>query len=299
MWRRILTVCLLGLPAIAGAQTVDVPAAAMRDSGIKIVSLAPKIFAPARTGYGLVENPAPVIGLRARLLAAAVREQLTQEEMRRTVLLYRTGRNVSAASLEQAKSAQAVAAGRVAALKAKSVATFGTALAAAMTKSSGPEAALAGGAASLVEVSLLGSGLRSPPLHATARAEAGGRFSLTLIGSAGHVPRGVAGQGIYYLGPALPSGLSLDVRLPAGPATAGYILPRSALIYRPHGRAVFVRTGPTRFVLHPLPAMAAVRRHGMLRGYFVPEAALPHGGPVVIGGAGLLLSIMTRAPGGK
>lgn len=298
MRRQVLAAFLTMIPVFARAQTVNIDPRAAHDGGVKVASLPLVRFAPARSGYGMVGDTAGLIALRGALLEAAAHERLTRATLTRAAQLYHAGRNVSVASLEQAQAAQASAEARLATLRARLISEYGAALADQLARSSGPGMALVLGKASLIEVSVAAPILPSVPAQATARSDHGPAVALTLIGPAGHVPTGLVSQGLYYLGPLLPAGMPLAVRLPIGPSRAGYIVPRSALIYRDHHPAFFQETAPGRFAITSLATAAVVRSDGCLRGYFIRHALLPHGGPIAVAGAGLLLSMTARLSGG-
>ncbi|HET9148759.1 MAG TPA: hypothetical protein VFN77_11955, partial [Acetobacteraceae bacterium] len=152
---------------------MTINAQAARDGGVKTEHPPLIHFAPSRDAYGIVENPAAVLALRASIIEAAAQLQLADANLKRTSQLYHAAHNVSVASLEQAQAAQAVAAAKLAALKAKAAATYGLSLGQALLATSGPVAALAAGKASLIEVSVSAPVLNKPPAQATARVQGG------------------------------------------------------------------------------------------------------------------------------
>ncbi len=296
MWRVLFGILALLLPEAALAQTVAISPQAARDGGVKAVRLPLIRFRPSRSAYGIVENPAAVLSLRASIIEAAARLQLANANLKRTNQLYQAAHNVSVASLEQAQAAQAVAAARLAALQASAAATYGSSLGKALLATEGPVAALAAGQTSLIEVSVSAPVLNKPPAQATAQVQDGQPLPVTLIGAAGQVPMGMLRQGFYYTGPALPSGTPLSVTLPEGHAQAGYAIPLSALVYRDRSASMFAETKPGRFTLVKVPMGMKIHPAGAAQGYaaqgyFVPERLIPQGAAIATQGAGLLLSI--------
>ena len=300
MRRVLLIVAIALLPLAASAQSVTISsvtisAKAARDGGVKTVHLPLIRHAPSRAAYGVVESPAALLSLRASVIEAAATRRLAEANLKRTSQLYHAAHNVSVASLEQAQAAEAVAAARLAALKANAAATYGSSLGDALLAKDGPMAALVAGKASLIEVSVAAPELAKPPVQATARIEQGKPMPLQLIGAAGQVPLGMLGQGFYYAGPALPSGTPLAVSLPAGAAQKGYAVPLSALIYQDRGALMFIETQPGSFTMVKVPMGVKLKRGG----YFVPERVIPHGAAVATQGAGLLLSIAAHDKAAK
>jgi hypothetical protein len=297
--RHFLLLSALLPPLAASAQTVTINAQAARDGGVKTGQPPLIQYAPSRDAYGIVESPAAVLSLRASIIEAAAQLQLANANLKRTSQLYHAAHNVSVASLEQAQAAQAVAAAKLAALKANAAATYGSSLGQALLAVGGPVAALAAGQASLIEVNVGPPVLNQPPARATARVQGGQPMPVTLIGAAGQVPMGMLGQGFYYAGPALPSGTPLSISLPEGGARSGYAVPLSALVYHDRGASMFVETSPGRFSMVKVPMQVKIRRHGEALGYFVPERLIPRGGAIATQGAGLLLSIAAHDKAAK
>ncbi|MGC9269782.1 hypothetical protein [Acidiphilium sp.] len=291
MIRRYLLALLVFFPSGASARSVTIAAPAAAAGGVVTARLPLIRYWPVRDADGVVQDPSRLLALRFALITAEVQARLTATDLARTEALYRAGHNVSAASLERAQAAQASAASNLAALHAQAVTRYGAAIAAVITRPTGPVAAIALGKAALVELSLGMTSLRSPSRTATARDFGGRTVILRFLGTSGRVPTGLVGQGLYYSGPLLPAGLPLAVQLRDKAAQTGAIVPASAVIYRRRGSAVFVEMAPGKFRLTPIPLTDPVRVHGDLRGYFVSKTVLPQGKPVAVGGAGLLLSI--------
>ncbi|MCW8308363.1 hypothetical protein AruPA_15085 [Acidiphilium sp. PA] len=298
MIRRALILAglaLLPLPASAGGtEPVAVigsgPALA---GGVRTATLALTRFQPAREADGVVIDPAGLLTLRAALINAGIRAHLSAAELTRTHELYRAGQNVSAASLQQAEAADALATARLQALTAQAIARFGPALAGMMAQPTGPVAAIAAGKAALVAVALTAS----PPPRASGRDAAGAPITLKLIGAMAHAPAGRIGPGVYYRAPLLPAGEPLALHLDQADAHRGYLIPASAIIYQPGRRAIFVETAPHRFSMVALRGAVPVRTGGRLRYAFVRRANLPPHPAVAIAGAGLLLSIVASHNG--
>lgn len=290
MWRFLLGVFVATAPGFALAQTVKVEAGAARDGGVKTRHLPLIRHTPSRKAYGMVESPSQVLSLRASIIEAAAQLQLAEANLKRTSQLYHAAHNVSVASLEQAQAAQSVAAAKLAALKAKAVARYGSSLGNTLSAPEGPLAGLAAGKVSLIEVSLGAPTLPHPPRQAAARAD-GKTLPLTLIGAAGSVPAGMVGQGFYYIGPALPSGMPLSITLPQGAPRSGYAIPLSALVYRDRKASMFVETRPGRFLMVPVPMSTEIDTDGGTEGYFVPAKLMPRDAVIAVQGAGFLLSV--------
>lgn len=291
MRRFLLIFTIMLSPVAASGQTVTLNAKAARDGGVKTQHPPLIHYAPSRDAYGIVENPAAVLSLRASIIEAAAQLQLADANLKRTSQLYHAAHNVSVASLEQAQAAQAVAVAKLAALKANAAATYGSSLGQALLATDGSVAALAAGKASLIEVSVSAPVLNNPPTRATARVQNSLPMPVTLIGLAGQVPMGMLGQGFYYAGPALPSGTPLSISLPEGAARRGYAIPLSALVYHDRSASMFVETRLGQFTMVKVPMGTKFHHAGAAPGYFVPERLIPRGAAIATQGAGLLLSI--------
>jgi len=281
----------LGLPGQAAWAGQTAPVAVIgsgpaREGGVRTATLPLIRFQPHRSADGVVTDPAGLLTLRADLIAAGIRAHLAAATLARTRQLYGAGRNVSAASLQQAEAADDLAAARSRALTAQAIAEFGPALAAMIARPTGPVADIASGSAALVAVALAGS----PAPHATARDAAGTSFTLALIGAMAHAPAGRIGAGFYYRAPLLPAGEPLALDLDRGGPHRGYVIPASAVVYRRGHRAIFIETAPHHFTLITLRDAGAAS--GLSGGEFVRRAALPPHPIVAIAGAGLLLSIV-------
>jgi hypothetical protein len=299
MRRVLLMLTVATSPLAARAQTVTITAAAARDGGVNTAHPPLIHYTPLHYAYGIVESPAALLSFRASIIEAAAGLQLANANWRRTSQLYHAAHNVSVASLEQAQAAKAVAAAKLAALKANASATYGSSLGKILLAPDGPMAALASGDASLIEVNVSAPVLRKAPLQAAARIEGATPIPLTLIGAAGQVPMGMLGQGFYYESPALPSGTPLSVSLPEGSARTGYAIPLSALVYHNRKASMFVETRPGQFAMVKVPMDMKLHHRGGMHGYFVPERLIPRGGAIVTQGAGLLLSIVAHDKAAK
>jgi hypothetical protein len=264
-------------------------AAAAVAGGVRGVGFSVVRYRPGVVVDGVVVDASGLLALRASMIEAGITERLRAADLTRVRLLYRAGQNVSAASLETAQAAAAVAVAREQAVRAQVVAMYGAGVAAVVAAADGPVARIAAGDAALVAVAV-GGGLQGvPPADASARDGAGAAVALRYVGMMAHAPAGLAGMGAYYVAPVLPAGLAVAVRLPAGAVLRGYRVPASAVIYRPDLMAVFVEMAPDHFTLTPLVGGVAL---GGGRGYFVPVGALPHDPVIAVAGAGLLLSII-------
>ncbi|MGH7029996.1 MAG: hypothetical protein ACREEZ_06180, partial [Stellaceae bacterium] len=134
-----------------------------------------------------------------------------------------------------------------------------------------------------------------PPQQVEAQSR-GRRFILRLIGPVPGMLGGYPGQSLLYQAaaePEVPIGASVAAALPAGPARAGVVVPRSAVVWR-GGRALVFRAGAANH-FDPVPIATTAPIAG---GYFVPVGLSPSDRVVVRGAALLLGAGQAARPGG-
>ncbi len=91
------------------------------------------------------------------------------------------------------------------------------------------------------------------------------------------------------------AGMNVTVLLPSGPATRGYVIPLSAVIWHQGSAWVYIRKGEERFIRREVPVSSPSGK-----GYFVTEGFSP-GDRIVIRGAQVLLSaeFLPKTTGGE
>ncbi len=279
--------------AHAGAvRSVTLDAATIRSGLIKTRTLRLKTEHAGIAAYGMVIDPAPVIALRSRIVAARAMLTLDDANLARARKLYHSGGNVSKASLQQTEADTAVVQARLKELLAQAKVRYGTALGTAIADDGAPFRTIEGGR-SLVSVVHTSVALDTPP-SAWAKAPDGSRVALCPVGSASRIPKGLLGQAFFYTGPALAIGSPLAVTLATSKSFTGYDVPATALVWHDNTPFVFVRATSRRFAMYPIATANPVRHAGTVTGFFVPGADLPDRPRVVTSGAGLLSSAVAR-----
>jgi hypothetical protein len=303
-----LTSLFIGL-TIAGhatAGSVVVSKHASGRAGIGVATLQAARVARSVPSLGVVLDPAPLIQLsgdiitdKAKVAAAKAKVVLDQQQMAQASALYQkktlslAGYQKAQEDLDANRAALAAAQARRTARLARTEATWGTAMAAALRDNSDPLPQLAAGKEMLVGLSLSpGTVLAAPPQHAEGEA-AGARFALRLIGPVSAMLGRYPGQSFLYVAAAqagVPVGTTVSASLPAGPERAGVTVPWSAVTWR-DGRALVFRAGSgDRFEPVTIETDAPTAD-----GYFVSGALSP-GDRVVVRGADLLLGLAQHAP---
>lgn len=296
--KQYLPAIVAGLPLVlaahaapAGAvRSVTLDAATLGSGLVKTRALRLETEHPGVAAYGMVIDPAPVIALRSRIVAARAMLTLADANLARTRKLYRAGGNVSKASLQQTEADTTVAQARLTEMRAEAKTRFGSALGAAIADGGAPFRAIEAGG-SLVSVVQTGASLAAQPA-AWARTPDGSRVVLQPVGRASRIPKGLLGQAFFYTGPALAIGSPLAVTLVTNGSVAGYDVPATALVWHDNTPFAFVRTGARRFAMYPVATTEPVRHAATVSGFFVPDADLPNQPTVVTSGAGLLNSAL-------
>lgn len=290
MIRPIAAVFALLLAVPAGARaSIQVDAAAQRAGGVVVQPLSAVRFASYRTAYGVVLDPGPLISLRNQIVAAQANARFSMQSLARAEQLYGANHNIAMAALQAAQAHDAAARTTEASLVNRARADWGAALGSALTEGRSPMGALNDGKNSLVEAAVTGA-LVKPPARAQGQTAEGAKINLRLIGPATHLPSGLIGQGLYYMGPSdLSVGLPISVKLAAGPLRAGVAVPATAIIYR-HGRKfVFREIKPGQFDMVRIGAVSRMGGSDGATRYFVATGLQP-GQEIVVQGAGVLLS---------
>ena len=283
-------VCSAAVVHAEAPRNVTVDTATMSSGLIKTSVLHLETRHPVSVAYGMVIDPTPVITLRHRIISARAKLTLDDANLARAQKLYRSGGNVSKASLQQIQATTAIAQGHLEELLARAKVRYGTALGAVIADK-GASFRKISDVGSLVSVVQAGA-VRAIPPPASARAPDGSRIMLRPIGSAGRIPKGLLGQAFFYSGPALAVGTPLTVTLREPSAITGYEVPAAALVWHDNGPFVFVRTGASRFTMYRVTTAHKLRRTGAISGFFVPGADLPAHPAIVTSGAGLLNSAL-------
>ena len=283
-------VCAAAVAHAAALRSVTINAATMSSGLIKTSVLRLETKHPASAAYGMVIDPSPIITLRYRIVSARAKLTLDEANLARAQKLYRSGGNVSKASLQQIQAKTAIAQARVEELLAQAKMRYGAALGAAIADN-GPSFRTISTGGSLVSVVQAVATLVSPPA-ASARSPDGSRVTLRPVGSAGRIPKGLLGQTFFYTGPALPIGAPLPVTLRAPGVVTGYAVPAAALIWHDNGPFVFVRIGASHFAMYRVTRAYKLRHSGTISGFFVPDADLPAHPAIVTSGVGLLNSAL-------
>lgn len=296
--KRYLQAIAVSLPLVCAAaaahagdvRSVTLNASTIRSELIKTSSLRLETEHLGIAAYGMVIDPTPVIALRSRIVAARAKLTLDDANLARARRLYRSGGNVSKASLQQSKADTAVAKASLEELQAQAKARYGTALGAAIADDGASFRTIRAGS-SLVSVVQPGATLATPTA-ASARAPDGSRVALCPVGIAGRIPKGLLGQAFFYTGPALAIGSPLAVTLVTSRLITGYDVPATALVWHDNTPFVFVRATSRRFAMYPVTMADPVRHAGTVTGFFVPDAELPDRPAIVTSGAGLLNSAL-------
>ena len=283
-----LAFCVAALGSHANAAPFKVDPAAQQDGGVVVQTLTAVQSAPTRSADGLVLDPGRLIGLRSQIQVAQAGKTVAAQALGRAQQLYRAGHNIAMAQLQRSEAANATATARTDALIAKARADWGPVLGKAIISGAPILQALSKGQSVLIEVAVAGPRLK-PPTSAMARGD-GGLVRLHYIGTASRLPSGIIGQGFYYRGPAgLPIGLPLSVRLAAGAAQLGVVVPAKAILYLRGQKFVVREIAANQFALVPISAVWPIHRRGPVIRDFVGKGLQP-GDRVVVAGAGVMLS---------
>ena len=151
----------------------------------------------------------------------------------------------------------------------------------------------------LVQVTLSGSYLSSPPRTIRLQTPGGGFVDASLISSAPRTDPRFGGQSLFYSASTqktgLVSGMNLSAYLPAGPEEQGYLVPETSVVWWQGKAWVYVEDNKGHYVKRELPASGSVAE-----GWFVSKQ-FAEGKPVVVTGTQLLLSeeLRPRSKAGK
>lgn len=140
----------------------------------------------------------------------------------------------------------------------------------------------------LVQVTLLGSYLASPP-HAIRLQSPKGEFvDAVLISPSPRTDPRFQGESFFYVAPAqntgLVPGMNLSAYLPVGVEEQGYLVPETAVVWWQGKAWVYVQQDKEHYIKQELPASSSADE-----GWFAPKQ-FAEGKPVVVTGAQLLLS---------
>lgn len=290
----VATLALAGSAARAAppdAGTVRLDAATRERVGLGVAPLGAGRVQPAVRGFGHVLDPALLAQPVYDLDAARVAADAAGREYERTRRLARANANASRRDLENARAASAQAQAALRMAQARLVATWGP-------QASRREDLLAlvrtlvAREAVLARIDLpLGTPVGEAPATGRLRplAEPGaGPLDASVLGAAPDVDPTVQGRGFLLLAPhaSWTPGTAVDgwLQLPGAPR-AGVVVPASALVRHAGATWVYVQTGDGVF--------ARRRAHPELPldgGWFVADAGLAPGDPVVVTGAQTLLS---------
>lgn len=304
-------------PAPARVQTVDgeavvtVTPAAQQRSAMRTTVLAAASRRPGTTAYAVAVDPEPLVAAHGKLLsarveveAAAAAARASQAEYQRTRALYADDRNASLKALQAAEAAwrtddakrRAAEAGlHNEALIARQ--SFGPVLAAwaEPDRRGGDFAALAARRRTLLRVVLpvMPAGTEAPATVEIAIA-GGKRQTARRVSASPQADPTLPGTPWFYqIDGAIPAGTRLLAHVPDGAqASAGVLVPSSAIVWYGGQPWTYVQTAPTRFARRPVAVDMPVGD-----GYFVPASGRVHAGDrVVTAGAQLLLSQELKPP---
>ena len=289
---------------VNGVTIVSLDAATQAGSGITTQALAASQYRDEAVASAVVMDLQPLIDLRTRHAAAATERatatallDAARQDYERNRALYAQDQNVSLKVLQAAQASERAATARlnaaslaVADLKGALRTKFGDTLAQWATDAqSVPLQRLLAHRDVLLQVTApLGTAGTDAP-----RIEVAGtdnrRQGATFVARAQQADPALAGTGAIYrtaATAATTSGARLQAFVPRGDAaaSAGVVVPASAMVWFGGQPWAFVQTTPERFARVPVPVTAP-----MSSGYFVQQGIQP-GARVVVSGAQLLLS---------
>ena len=289
---------------VNGVTTVTLDADTQTGSGITTQALEASQYRDEAVASAIVMDLQPLIDLRTRHAAAATERatatallDAARQEYERNRALYAQDQNVSLKVLQAAQASERAAAARLSAatlavadLQGALRAKFGDTLAqwAADAQSKPLQRLLAHREVLLQVTAPLGTAGTDAP-----RIEVAGtdnrRQGATFVARAQQADPSLAGTGAIYrtaATPATANGARLLAFVPRGDAaaSAGVVVPPSAMVWFGGQPWAFVQSTPERFARVPVPVTAP-----MSSGYFVRQGIQP-GARVVVSGAQLLLS---------
>jgi multidrug efflux system membrane fusion protein len=309
-----LAIALLGVftwqvAAAAAADSITLSAAAVKEAGIVIQSVAATRFSPKVEARGSLLDPSPVLSLysslsaaTAKLVAARAILRFSQQQEARAKILFGNNQAISEQKFQQAE--QAAAAAQAAFTEAQSSRTalineatvdWGSALAASLQENNNPLLLqLSDGRAVLIGLSLPpATALPSPAEHAMAQA-AGKHFPISLIGPVRRMVGFYPGESFLYQAaaqPGAPIGTAIVAKLPSGPQRNGVRVPAAAVVWRNGDPLVFRALRKNAF--EPVRIATGAQIDG---DYFV-TSGLALGEQVVVRGGGFLLGAGWRSHG--
>lgn len=289
-----------------GTRAVSLAPKALERAGLRTQPLAKASFRPTVRAYGTVVDLRGLLDLRdryaaAKATAAAARARATasSKELKRLQGLFQGNRNVSATELESARATaeadraeEQASAAPVSALAALARQDLGPVLAGWITDGSPELDRLLAGDDVLIQVTLPPDVVpETPPASATISVDAEPGITARFVSPAVRTDPRIQGLALYYVAPAhagLLAERNVIALLALGPAVAGALVPRSAVVWQSGAAWVYVSSQPERFDRHELHTDRPVDD-----GYLVTDLA--PGTRVVVRGAALLLSEEFRA----
>lgn len=140
----------------------------------------------------------------------------------------------------------------------------------------------------LVQVTLLGSYLASPPQAIRLQSPRGGFVEAVLVSPSPRTDPRFQGESFFYFAHALKSGLvsgmNLSVYLPVGSVEEGYLVPETAVVWWQGKAWVYLQEDKGRYVKQELPTASPVNDGWFVSKHFAADKS------VVVTGAQLLLS---------
>lgn len=287
-------------PTIKAALTLDDAAARM--GGIVAAPLQPVSHRQEIQALGIVLSSLELNDLhnshaaaKAQAEAAKATAEASGKEYARLKALNADERNVSDKVLQTAEALsrsdeahQKTSVEALLTVEQKARQQWGLRLADAVVKNSSLFSRLATQQDVLVQVTLSGAYLSSPPQTIRLQSPVGGFAEATLISSAPRTDPRFQGQSFFYSTPmqktGLVPGMSLSAYLPAGPEEQGYLVPESSVVWWQGKAWVYLEENKGRYVKRELPASGS-----LADGWFVSEQ-FAEGKLVVVAGAELLLS---------
>ncbi len=281
---------------------VKLDAAAVARSGVEVEALVAVNRPVSADAYarvldltGLAEERGAITAALGRIEKARAALSASSAELARLQALYADGRNASEKALQGADARKRTdeaelqaAEGAVDAQRAVARQRWGEALAEMLERGSPQLEALLHQKQRLLEVTLAsGSALLDPGTAVTIESEGGPIVEGRVVSGAPKADPMIQGPAVLCTAPAvngLLPGMSLVVRVPAGPSVSGVIVPAAAIVWW-KGRAwVYVERGAGAFLRTEVPTDQRVPQ-----GWFV-ASGLAAGTRIVFRGAQALLS---------
>lgn len=291
-----------------GERVITLDQAAQMKSGIAVSPVESIAHREEFRAYGTVLQSQDLIDVRNTAAAATARMEkaqagleMSRKASERLKVLREDNRNISDKALQAAEAtrrsdeAEARAAEQaVLALESVARQRWGGVIARWLFDASPEFDRLIQQQDVLIQVTLpSGAQIASAPKTARVQTPNGRIAAVQLVAPSPHTDPRIQGMSFFYLAPAWTTGLlpgmNVVAYLPAGPKSAGVIVPDAAVVWW-QGRAwVYVQQEADRFVRHEIPSDRPVQN-----GWFV-ETELAAGDRLVTSGAQLLLSEELRA----